>query len=145
MTVTRRVSRQGPNSVFAIVLFTCLRQNHSSCVSKAETPVDFSSRVPATGLRRRGEIKSTADKLNRDTVTVPMELYEKDGIRTFCACRWNAAMAQDETPNQRVGGGATTFSDTSNLPAAQIGNYDLIGIGVLRPRIDADGPRKRRG
>ena len=41
-----------------------------------------------------------------------------------------AVWAQQEPVPPRVGVGATTFSDVSNLPVARIGDNDLIGVTV---------------
>ena len=57
-----------------------------------------------------------------------------------------SALAQQQASPTHAGGGATTLSDSSSLPAEKIGRFDLIGITVYDApeltrsvRVDGDG------
>jgi polysaccharide export outer membrane protein len=57
-----------------------------------------------------------------------------------------SVLAQQQTAPDRVGAGATSFSESSNLPVEKIGPDDLVGITVYDApeltrtvRVDADG------
>ena len=95
---------------------------------------------------RRQSVRSSTGRNRQVQTFLRGQFMRKLAIASLTIIVGNAASALQEPNSARVGAGATSINDSSNLPVERIGSNDLIGITVYDSpeltrtlRVDSDG------